>query len=305
MQNLIMNKKSNFIHKLLRSDNMHNLILDKIKLKDKVNDHFDDLKKRQHILFQQFEINNSIFGEINNEKSLEQKNFDLDKKLVSLYKFHSDKFHKLKFIKLKDDLLNMRLNLLKKSEIEKLNSKNNNSVSRLRQKIAFKFRFMNKTNNNKNKKLINYKKQNERMNKILKISKSIPDILYKEITIVRENEENNKENNESNKNTIDQGLYIPLKSKRYSGNIYDYYKSDKPLYYHSNTIKGQKSTKNKEQFNPSNKSKNTISIINENKIDSSNNKRRKNFNKIKVNKENIKKIILKKDGLFKLDSLLS
>ena len=42
MQNLIMNKKSNFIHKLLRSDNMHNLILDKIKLKDKVNDHFDD-----------------------------------------------------------------------------------------------------------------------------------------------------------------------------------------------------------------------------------------------------------------------
>ena len=199
----------------------------------------------------------------------------------------------------------MRLNLLKKSEIEKLNSKNNNSVSRLRQKIAFKFRFMNKTNNNKNKKLINYKKQNERMNKILKISKSIPDILFKEITIVRENEENNKENNESNKNTIDQGLYIPLKSKRYSGNIYDYYKSDKPLYYHSNTIKGQKSTKNKEQFNPSNKSKNTISIINENKIDSSNNKRRKNFNKIKVNKENIKKIILKKDGLFKLDSLLS
>ena len=199
----------------------------------------------------------------------------------------------------------MRLNLLKKSEIEKLNSKNNNSVSRLRQKIAFKFRFMNKTNNNKNKKLINYKKQNERMNKILKISKSIPDILYKEITIVRENEENSKENNESNKNTIDQGLYIPLKSKRYSGNIYDYYKSDKLLYYHSNTIKGQKSTKNKEQFNPSNKSKNTISIINENKIDSSNNKRRKNFNKIKVNKENIKKIILKKDGLFKLDSLLS
>ena len=70
----------------------------------------------------------------------------------------------------------MRLNLLKKSEIERLNSKNNNSVSRLRQKIAFKFRFMNDANKNKNKKLINYKKQNERMNKILKISKSIPDI---------------------------------------------------------------------------------------------------------------------------------
>ena len=38
-------KKSNFIHKLLRSNNMHNLIIDKIKLKNKVNDHFEDLKK--------------------------------------------------------------------------------------------------------------------------------------------------------------------------------------------------------------------------------------------------------------------
>ena len=298
-------KKSNFIHKLLRSNNMHNLIIDKIKLKNNVNDHFEDLKKRQHILFQQFEINNSIFGEINNEQSLEQKNFDLDKKLVSLYQFHSDKFHKPKSIKLKDDLLNMRLNLLKKSEIEKLNSKNSNSVSRLRKKIAFKFRFMNKANNNKNKKFMNYKKQNERMNKILKISKSIPDILYKEISIVRENEENNKENEENNKNTIDPGLYIPLQSKKFSGNIYDYYKSDKPLYCHSNTIKSQKSTKNNEQSNFDNKSKNTISIINENRIDNSNNKRIKNYNKVKINKEKIRKIIIKKDGLFKLDSLLS
>ena len=281
---------------------MHNLIIDKIKLKNKVNDHFEDLKKRQHILFEQVENNNSIFGEVNNEKSLEQKNIDLDKKLISLYNFHSNKFHKPKFIKLKDDLLNMRLNLLKKSEIERLNSKNNNSVSRLRQKIAFKFRFMNDANKNKNKKLINYKKQNEIMNKILKISKSIPDILYKEITTVREKIENNKNNFENSKNTIDHGLYIPIKSKRYSGNIYDYYKSDIPLNYNSNTLKGQKSKNNRWNL----KNKNTISIVNENRIyENPNNKRIKNYNKIKINKENLKKVLLKRDGYFNLSSLLA
>ena len=281
---------------------MHNLIIDKIKLKNKVNDHFEDLKKRQHILFDQVENNNSIFGEVNNEKSLEQKNIDLDKKLISLYNFHSNKFHKPKFIKLKDDLLNMRLNLLKKSEIERLNSKNNNSVSRLRQKIAFKFRFMNDANKNKNKKLINYKKQNERMNKILKISKSIPDILYKEITTVREKIENNKNNFENSKNTIDHGLYIPIKSKRYSGNIYDYYKSDIPLNYNSNTLKGQKSKNNRWNL----KNKNTISIVNENRIyENPNNKGIKNYNKIKINKENLKKVLLKRDGYFNLSSLLA
>ena len=282
---------------------MHNLIIDKIKLKNKVNDHFEDLKRRQHILFEQVENNNSVFGDVNNEKSLEKKNIDLDKKLISLYNFHSNKFHKPKFIKLKDDLLNMRLNLLKKSEIERLNSKNNNSVSRLRQKIAFRFRFMNDSNKNKNKKLINYKKQNERMNKILKISKSIPDILYKEITTVREKIENNKNNYENSKNTIDNGLYIPIKSKRYSGNIYDYYKSDIPLNYNSNTLKSQKSEKNN-RWNL--KNKNTISIINENRINENpNNKKIKNYNKIKINKENLKKVLLKRDGYFNLSSLLS
>ena len=282
---------------------MHNLIIDKIKLKNKVNDHFEDLKRRQHILFEQVENNNSIFGDVNNEKSLEKKNIDLDKKLISLYNFHSNKFHKPKFIKLKDDLLNMRLNLLKKSEIERLNSKNNNSVSRLRQKIAFKFRFMNDANKNKNKKLINYKKQNERMNKILKISKSIPDILYKEITTVREKIENNKNNFENSKNTIDHGLYIPIKSKRYSGNIYDYYKSDIPLNYNSNTLKSQKSEKNNRWTL---KNKNTISIINEKRIyENPNNKKIKNYNKIKINKENLKKVLLKRDGYFNLSSLLS
>ena len=304
---------------------MHNLIVDKIKLKSKNNDHFEDLQRRQSYLHEQNETNNSIFGDVNNEKSIEKTNNDLDKKLISLYQFHSNKFHKPKFIKLKDDLLNMRLNLSKKSELENLNSKNSISVSKLRQKIAFRFRFMNNNSNkNKNrpinqKKLINYKKQNERMNKILKISKSIPDILYKEIGTVRENEENIKNNfMENSLNTIEHGLYNSFKSKRYSGNIYDYYKSDRPLYFGSNTLIVEKTLKNKEYFNKlinnKGKNKNEISIIDENpqgeknvnvKSSSSNKSRKTKNNKAKINKDYIKKALLKKDGYFKLNELLS
>ena len=166
---------------------MHNLIIDQIKLNDNIDDHFEDLQKSHRHIFEKMENtkDNDLNWEINNETSLEKKNQDLDKKLLSLYKFHSSKFHKNKDVKLKDDLLHMRVNLLKKSEIEKINSKNNNSISKLRQDIAFKFRFLNSINNNnitfKKRKIGKFKKQDEKMKKILKISKSIPDILFKEI----------------------------------------------------------------------------------------------------------------------------
>ena len=55
MHNILFNKnKSSFINKLLRSNNMHNLIVDKIKLKSKINDHFEDLhmnKMKRIIVF--------------------------------------------------------------------------------------------------------------------------------------------------------------------------------------------------------------------------------------------------------------
>jgi hypothetical protein len=95
---------------------MHNLIIDKIKLNNNINDHFEDLRRREHHIFEESErnTNNDFFGKFHNEKSLEKKNKDLDKQLVYLYRLHSSKFHKQKNIKLKDDLINMRLNLLQK-----------------------------------------------------------------------------------------------------------------------------------------------------------------------------------------------
>ena len=301
---------------------MHNLIIDNIKLNDNTDDHFEELHRKQHNIFEQNENNknNDYFGDFNNEKSLEQKNKDLDRKLISLYRLHSSKFHKQKDIKLKDDLLNMRLNLLKKEDIEKINSKNNNSVNRLRQKMAFKFRFMNNIDNkiSSKKKIKNYKKQNEKMNKILKISKSIPDVLYKEIKTMKTNNNkkiNNKKsiNNVKNiENNSNHGFSSSFKTHRYLGNIYDYYKSNIPLYIKNNILNNNNNINNKYLFNIK-----ELSHKNEDKDIYKSNKQDKvykNIDEVNVNdiykykKNKIDRVNLGKqkgDSLIKLSSLLS
>ena len=288
----------------MRSDNLHNLIIDNIKLNDNNDDHFEDLQRRQRNIFERAENtkNSGFFEDVNNEKSLEQKNKELDKKLLHLYRLHSSKFHKQKGVKLKDDLLNMRLNLLKKSDIEKFNSKNK-SVSKLRQKIAFKFRFMKnldyKSVSPQKKRKANYKKQDDKMNKILKISKSIPDVLYKEIKTVKANEKNNinKTNNtERIRKSNEYGFNSSFKAHRYLGNLYDYYKSNIPLYIKENMMNNNFafSTKylplNKENkpVNVATKTNKVINVINI----------KQNHSKLKSNK-------LKEDNSFKLSSLLS
>ena len=298
---------------------MHNLIIDNIKLNDNTDDHFEELHRKQHNIFEQ-KKNNDYFGDFNNEQSLEQKNKDLDRKLISLYRLHSSKFHKQKDIKLKDDLLNMRLNLLKKEDIEKINSKNNNSVNRLRQKMAFKFRFMNNIDNkiSSKKKIKNYKKQNEKMNKILKISKSIPDVLYKEIKTMKTNNNkkiNNKKsiNNVKNiENNSNHGFSSSFKTHRYLGNIYDYYKSNIPLYIKNNILNNNNNINNKYLFNIK-----ELSHKNEDKDIYKSNKQDKvykNIDEVNVNdiykykKNKIDRVNLGKqkgDSLIKLSSLLS
>ena len=303
---------------------MHNLIIDNIKLNDNTDDHFEELHRKQHNIFEQNENNknNDYFGDFNNEQSLEQKNKDLDRKLISLYRLHSSKFHKQKDIKLKDDLLNMRLNLLKKEDIEKINSKNNNSVNRLRQKMAFKFRFVNNIDNkiSSKKKIKNYKKQNEKMNKILKISKSIPDVLYKEIKTMKTNNNNKKINNKKSINNVkniennsNHGFSSSFKTHRYLGNIYDYYKSNIPLYIKNNILNNNNNNiNNKYLFNIE-----ELSHKNEDKDIYKSNKQDKvykNIDEVNVNdiykykKNKIDRVNLGKqkgDSLIKLSSLLS
>ena len=324
--NIKLNKnKSPFIYKLLRSDNMHNLIIDNIKLNDNTDDHFEELQRRKHNIFEENETNknNEFFGDINNEKSLENKNKDLDNKLLSLYRLHSSKFHKKKDVKLKDDLLNMRLNLLKKSDIEKFNSKNK-SILRIRQKVAFKYRFMNALTNKsispEKKKITNFKKQNEKMNKILKISKSIPDVLYKEIKTMKTDEKNiksNETNSESMPKNNDYGFNSSFKTNRYLGNIYDYYKNNIPLYLRNNNIfvnntninNNNNIARNNKLIQNKDKDKYFSNSININKVNKSQkdiNKKedtKVKYNKIKINKVNYGKG--ERDSFIKLSSLFT
>ena len=305
---------------------MHNLIIDKIKLNDNTDDHFEELQRRKNNIFEENETNknNAFFGDINNEKSLENKNKDLDNKLLSLYRLHSSKFHKQKDVKLKDDLLNMRLNLLKKSDIEKYNSKNN-SILKLRQKVAFKYRFMNNLTNKsispEKKKMSNFKKQNEKMNKILKISKSIPDVLYKEIKTMKTDEKNMRNiesNSESVQKSNDYGFNSSFKTNRYLGNIYDYYKNNIPLYLKNNVFNNNNTNisnhivYNNKKILPNKEKdidKNSSNSLNKNKVDKSHKDINKNedikgkYNKIKISKINYGQG--RRDSLIKLSSLFT
>jgi hypothetical protein len=306
---------------------MHNLIIDKIKLNDNTDDHFEELQRRKNNIFEENETNknNAFFGDINNEKSLENKNKDLDNKLLSLYRLHSSKFHKQKDVKLKDDLLNMRLNLLKKSDIEKYNSKNN-SILKLRQKVAFKYRFMNNLTNKsispEKKKMSNFKKQNEKMNKILKISKSIPDVLYKEIKTMKTDEKNMRNiesNSESVQKSNDYGFNSSFKTNRYLGNIYDYYKNNIPLYLKNNVFNNNNNTNISNHIVYNNKKilpnkykdidKNSSNSLNKNKVDKSHKDINKNedikgkYNKIKISKINYGQG--RRDSIIKLSSLFT
>jgi len=297
---------------------MHNLILNKIKLNDNIDDHFEDLQKRHHNIFDDSEITKDKgFDDINNEKSLENRNRDLDKKLVTLYRLHNSKFHQKRENKLKDVNLNLLLNLNKKSDIKKIGTTSNNFIIKLRQKMAFKYRFMNESKNKsispERKKILKFKKQDEKMIKILKISKSIPDVLYNQIKEMK-SEKNNINYNENIQKINAREIKNSFKLSRYSGNIYDYYKSDIPFYLKRNffgkdSIVNIDTNKKNKLYNFKTEDKYMSNFIKKSKIY----KIKTKANKSENSNKNYKKIITKKvitehkksSGYINLSSLLS
>ena len=183
--------------------------------------------------------NNYESNDIQNDKFI-----DFNKGLVSLYRVHSSKFHSRKIEKSKDinDRFNEEMNLLKNKQksLEKLNIwqkthlnkrlNNYNNILEFRKKMAFRFRYMNyspKTIDTKK----DFKLKDDKMNRILKISKSIPNLLIK-----KENEGNNddylfnKENIFDKNNRIKEyGFITPFKFNRYIGDLYNYYRSNSYL----------------------------------------------------------------------------
>lgn len=308
--------------KLLRNENIHNLVIDNIKLNDHT-DIFGNLEKRSlpelNKDYSYETLDNANANRYNNhiyENILKKdKTKDLNNEFMSLYRIHSSKFHSRKEENEKkiNDKLNEEINLLIKDNKnneklnlwnEPINSKVQHSYKNIfefRKKMAFRFRFM----NNPNKKISikkNFKIEDEKVNKILKISKSIPNIFLKEEKFVKKtNKEinNNSENSFIEDRNKEIGFDTHFKLHRYSGNLYKYYKLINSL--NKNQLVFNENENENE--NGSNIYNNNMNMNNEEinlfKSDNNNNNARiiktKNIRKIKVNPKN--KII-------KLSSLL-
>ena len=252
------NNNSNLLHKLLRSENIHDLVMDNIQLNNN-NDLFEQIEKKKkniYNLYPNFQ-NSKTFDEITkDELVLEQKTKDFNKKLISLYGKHSSKFHSKKEDDSQkiNDILHLDLKSIKDENINNNDKNNNNNqlssrnpnnyknMNLFRKKMAFHFRFM--QNNSTKKKKLNksFKSKNKKMNKILQISKSIPDILLYEIKSINNTNKNNniinsydnnkkleEENLQNYKAVKEYGFLSPYKGNRYIGNFYDYYKSNNCL----------------------------------------------------------------------------
>ena len=259
---------------------------------------FENIKKKKSSeLGQQLNKNiEKIHNNYENNDIQNDKFKDFNKELVSLYRLHSSKFHSRKIEKSKDisDRFNDEMNLLKNKQksYENLNiwkepslnkKKNNyNNIFEFRKKMAFRFRYMNYT-----PKIIDIKKdfklKDDKMNKILKISKSIPNLLLKD-SKKNENEGYNddylfnKDNIFDRKNRFKEyGFISPFKFNRYIGDLYNYYRSNSYLN-ENNLIFNNKINDNniKEKMNnrKDNRSKDNDSLKSNNK-NKEKNKRKK------------------------------
>ena len=227
------------------------MVIDNIKLNDHT-DIFENLKKRSLPELNQnysYETLNDANGNTNIYESIlmKRKIKDLNDEFISLYRLHSSKFHSRKEENEKkiNDKLNEEMNMLIKDNKnnEKLNlwkepinfkaQHSYKNIFEFRKKMAFRFRYM----NNPSKKIKikkNFKIEDEKVNKLLKISKSIPNIFLKEEkTENKENKENKEINNNSENSFEDRdkefGFSSHFKLHRYSGNLYNYYKLNNPL----------------------------------------------------------------------------
>ena len=244
---------SPLLNKLLKNGNIHNIVLDNMNLNDNF-ELFDnyEIKESQQLKnnYKSFElINNS--DEINNDlQTLSKNKFkDLNKELMSLYRLHSSKFHSRKIEKEKNisDRFTEEMNSLidKEKNKEKINLwnepifkriQNNKNILEFRKKMAFRFRYINYSPKKFNKQQ-SFKLQDDKMNKILKISKSIPNFLLRgdkqaknANKIIFNGFNNNMEENynikEINREENNKGIFTSFKLNRYLGNIYNYYRSD-------------------------------------------------------------------------------
>ena len=136
-------------------------------------------------------------------------------KIKNIIRMHSSKYHPEKAIK--NSLNNEFDMILKKLKYGQYDSNNDDREIKYRQRLAFKYRFL---QNDKNITPLNFKKMNMKMNKLLNISKSIPNYLLKNI---KSNERNQDEDNKqfNSINTSINISYIYSKNNRSNKFLYE------------------------------------------------------------------------------------
>ena len=298
---------------------MHDLVVDNAQLNND-NNILEEMEKRKNKFLNLYQKNN--FEKINKDdkNSFEQITKEFNMKLMSLYGLHSSKFHSKNDEDSKkiNDIINSEIKTLKKENITKdksyrkilnnshLSSRTNSKdMNMIRKKLAFRYRFL--KNSTKNRGLQNsFRSKNKKMNKILQISKSIPDILLHEIKSINNNKNfnnsyyNNKKVEEDNslqnyKVIKDYGFLSPFKGNRYIGNMYNYYKSN-------NCLKMEKLIFPQNNYNNNNIISEKINKINEEEYLSPPNNNKNNGINGELNTKIIKKN--EKSGMIQLSSLL-
>ena len=184
--------KSPGYNKIYKTENMKSLAKDYIR---KNNDIFHYIKEAK---------NDFLLKTIN--KRLETNEQDPDNiygnKIQSMVRLHSSNYHSEKEENnksLDDEFDEVMKQLKNKKKLkpwdinnEKINIKDeNNNILKYRKRMAFKYRYLSLNKKKKSKKkytkLLNIKNNNEKIKKILKISKSIPNYLLQKIIVSERN----------------------------------------------------------------------------------------------------------------------
>ena len=183
-------------HQILKTENMKELAKNYIRSNKNI--------------FNYLKVKNGIFAnEIIKTVEKNEKNNIYGNKIKKMVRLHSYKYHKENIEKnISNDEFDIMLNKLKYSSYD-LNI--DDREIKYRQRLAFKYRFLKME---KNVTPINIQKMNLKMNKLLNLSKSIPNYLLPNINFNKSKKEENKKTNESNESINNKINFSPINSKK-------------------------------------------------------------------------------------------
>ena len=183
-------------HQILKTENMKELAK-------------NYLRSNKNI-FSYLRVKNGVFpNEIIKTVEKNEKNNIYGNKIKKMIRLHSSKYHKDNIDKNRsNDEFDIMLNKLKYGSYD---LDIDDREIKYRQRLAFKYRFL---NGEKNVTPINIQKMNLKMNKLLILSKSIPNYLLPNIQFNESKKEENSQKNESNMSVNNKQNFSSINSKK-------------------------------------------------------------------------------------------